>query len=258
MTQRFMAVVGTAVMVLALSTRLFAAGDEQLVLSDGTGDMVTIGVGDTGVVTITCNSGNCGQITQANYHAGLFDINSTGADGTISITSANFGGATGAAYNVSDTAKGQASSTLPTLMDFNQIDAQSASGSGSLTSTFTDTDYTDLSTLINVADSNVTDTAISASTITFTVLTDATQIYTNSLTGESDSNGAGGAVVSNPNSPDGSLTAQAALSFTGKGSIQANVSISDVAVPEPASIVFLGTMMLGFTVLIRKRQEKRS
>jgi len=48
------------------------------------------------------------------------------------------------------------------------------------------------------------------------------------------------------------------LAFSGAGTMQANLTISNLAVPEPASIVFLGTALLGLSTLIRKRAVAKS
>jgi hypothetical protein len=242
-------------MALAFTPRMFAAIDEQLVLNDGAGDIVTIDVSTVGALSVVCTSGSCGNVAAK--------TTSDGPDGTISVTHATFGN-----FTISDTAVGWADSTEPTIQDFNEIDAQSSSGGGSLTSTFTDSQEPNVSSELNVADSNTTDTAISASTIIFTVLTSpsnaipaGSQVYQNSLTGHADSNGLNGANVTNPNPTnpnDVSVTTEALLNFSGTGTIQANVSVSNVAVPEPASIVLLGTLILGLTALIRKKQEKRA
>lgn len=256
MNRPFFALAATSALVLAFSSQMFAAVDEELALT-ANGVTATIDVSTLGVLTVTCSSavvGACGNIAAK--------TTSDGVDGTISVTHATFQGIT-----LSDTAVGWADSTEPTIQDFNQIDAQSA-GAGTLEAMFTDTDEPDVSSLLNTADSNTTDTDISASTIQFTLLTDpangvpaGTQVYQNTLTGHSDSNGPDGVTSPNPNPTnpgDVSVSTEALLTFTGDGSIQANISISNVAVPEPASVLLFGTLVLGLTAVFRKRQEKRS
>jgi hypothetical protein len=259
MTKRFLTVAAATAMVLAFSQQMFAAITEELTLTaNGITATVTWDT-VTGLSVVCSTAGQCGNLTT---HFSTDDVLSTENHGTIeTLVGASFQG-----YTLSDTAVGADDSTLPTLQDLNQINADKTSGgAGVLTSTFTDTQYTDLSSMLNVADSNVSDAQIKTSTIAFNVYTDAgnaipagTSVETNSLTGESNSNGIGGVVVGNPNFPDGSLTSQTIMTFAGLGSIQANISISNVAVPEPASIVLLGTMILGLTALIRKKQEKRA
>jgi hypothetical protein len=64
--------------------------------------------------------------------------------------------------------------------------------------------------------------------------------------------------VANPNS-SGSRTSQAILSFAGTGAIQANITTSDVAVtavPEPASLILLGSLVTGFALLLRRKTNR--
>jgi len=269
MTKRFTTFILAAAPIalfLACVPTMSAAIDEELVLSDGFGDQVTIDVSTTNVVTVTCNSGNCGQITQGNVGS---KVTSDGADGTISITHAVFGDNSGSDYfTLSDTSVGWGDSTLPTIQNFNQIDASTPAAGSTLTAVFTDSREPNVSTELNIADSNVTDAGISTSTILYTVLTDpantipaGTSIYHNTLTGHSNSNGVGGVDVANPNPTnpgDVSVTTETLLTFAGTGTIQANMTVSNVAVPEPAGTVLLGTTILALMALIRKKQAKRS
>jgi len=247
MTKRFFTIPALAVLALAYAPQMHATVADELVLDDGVGDVATVAV-DT-LCKITC-SGACGTL--------LYSTVFTGAHQEINVQ-----GHLGQ-FNINATAYGGGDSQLPTLQDLNQINATST-GAGKLTSTFTDTDYTDMNPILNIADSNVSDQQIASSTVTFAAFTDGgnaipagTQVYTNTLTGESDSNGAGGALATNPNSPDGSLTSQTVLNFTGDGKIQANISIANVLVPEPASIVLLGSLVLGLAGFARKAQSKRT
>jgi len=280
MNKRFLTVAAMAALALAFSPKTFAAVDEELTITVGTGitavtatiELATTGPPASGTLSVTCGgtATQCGDLQNQSggplLGGSLADgssISDSGQDKTLSVTNVVFDG-----YTISDTATGWAASSAPTLQTFNNVVA--LGGAGLVTSEFTDIDYntpgTPLSSEFNVADSNVTDSQISASTVNFTVLSGAANaipasslIYTNQLTGESDSNGAGGAIAANPNTTGSvSISSEAVLSFTGTGKIQANVSVSNVAVPEPASVVFLGTIMLGLTALIRKRQVRRS
>ena len=232
--------VGIAAMFMALvcSPRMFAAITEELILNDGVGDVDTIQVAG-GIATCSPPGPNCTGLTVEYSGGDHGQINAIGALGQFGINA---------------TAKGGGVSILPTLQDLNQLNATST-GAGTLTSTFTDFGYTDLNPTLEIADSKTNDKGIKTSTIDFAVMTDASTIYTNTLTGESDDNGL--VDVANPNYPNASVTSQTVMTFKGTGDIQANITVAN-AVPEPASIVFLGTMLLGLTALIRNRRLKRS
>jgi len=271
MTKRFLTLAALTALVFACAPKMRAAVVTELDISDGFGDSVSITVDNiTNLVTVTCNSGFCGNVAAKST--------TDGSHGTISVTHATFG--TGAnTFTLSATGVGGEDSTLPTLQDLNQINASANAAGSTLTATFTDTCYglttgicagatnAAMSGVLNVADSNVTDVGIASSTITFRVSTDGgdaipagTQISNdaaNTLTGHSSSNAVDGLNYLNSNL-SGSLTTQTLMSFTGTGGIQANISVSNVSVPEPAGIVLLGTAILGLTAVFRKRQTKRS
>ncbi|MGA7409248.1 MAG: hypothetical protein WBW33_02120 [Bryobacteraceae bacterium] len=245
MTNRLAAGIAAMFMALVCSPRMFGAIADELVLNDGVGHVATIDVSTLGVETCAGTCGGLTILTPGGAHGEIIAIGTLGQ------------------FSLDATAEGGGVSTLPTLQNLNQINATST-GVGMLTSTFTDTSYTDVNPLLNIADSNTTNLGIDTSTIKFTVLTDGgnaipagTSVYTDTLTGASDSNGLGGVDASNPNSPNASITSMTVMTFVGKGDIQANITVAN-AVPEPASIVFLGTMMLGLTALIRNRRLKRS
>lgn len=253
MMKRLLSTAALAVLALACAPRMHAAVAMELVISDSFGDKVTIDVSTLGALSVTCNSGSCGNV------AAVTTVDS--AHGTIDVASATFGTG-GNTFTLSDTAVGGGDSTLPTLQDLNQINANANGGGGTLTSTFTDTQYPSFSPILNVADSNTTDVGISTSTIKFTVFTDAgnaipagTEVYTNTLTNHADNNTLDGVDVANPNA-SGSLTSQTVMTFAGTGKIQANISTSNVAVPEPAGMILLGTMVIGLAGLFRKKQAK--
>ena len=223
----------------------------ELNLSDSAGDTAVIDVSTTGV--LSCAGTACG---------GLIISNPGGAHGTIAIGA----GSTFGSFTLNVTGEGGGSTTLPALENLNQINASNTSTANvTLTAIFTDTLYSDLSSVLNVGVSNVTDSAISTSTIQTTAFSGTasavpagSQIYTTSLTGHTDDNGVNGVNVLNPNNPNGSLTEETVMTFAGKGAIQANFSISNVAVPEPTSALLLGGVLLSITTIVRKKLGKRA
>jgi hypothetical protein len=158
---------------------------------------------------------------------------------------------------------------LPTLMNTTTINTNST-GAGTLTVTFSQTGYSGLAGILteSASDTYTADTP-DGSTASFSGYDDLANILnsTANLIGtvlstadtsfplsQSDA-----ATTNYANSVGGgSLTEVITLGFTGAGTIDTGFTISNVAVPEPASIVFLGTMVLGLTGLIRKKQVKRS
>jgi len=271
MTNGFLTIAATAVMVLVGAPKMSAATDEALLLS-ANGVTATITLSTTGVLAITCTGtvAQCGDFTAAST-AGTFIagakggfISDNGQNASLSVTNATLNG-----YTISDTASGWVDSTAPTLQTFNQVVAKG--GVGTVTSEFTDINYntpgTPLSSIFNIADSNVSDSGISGSTVQFGVFSSpgnaipaTSTVYSNTLTGASSSNGAHGANAINPNTTGSvSISSATILTFTGTGKIQANMTVANAAaVPEPASIVLMGTMILGLTALIRKKQVKQS
>jgi hypothetical protein len=253
MTIRFVTVTAMAVVGLAFSSQLFAAVDEELVISDGNAaGMATITYDPTLGTPLVCVGGGC---------AALNITNIGGDHGNIEAVTKNFGGFDG--YTIDITGEGGAGSILPELQNLDQINAdRTVGGGGTLTTIFTDTDYTDFGASFSLSVSGTNGNGITSSKSSFEAyVSTANTIPASSLIGEFlNDTGASynnSQSFANPQSSSGSLTAETVLSFSGEGTMQATFSIAN-AVPEPASIVFLGTMILSLTAVIRKKQLNRS
>lgn len=245
--------------VLAFAPLASADIVTQMTLSDTFGDSISLDVSSAGVLSFVCNSGTCSGINATNTTVDK-------AHGTIDINGGTLGGGANT-FTINATGKGGADSFLPTLQNLNQINAlNNSTTAATLTTFFTDTLYNDMSSTLNVANSNTTDVGISSSTVTFDVFTSATNqlaggtmLETDTLTNHSDNNGANGVNVANPNSPSGSLTTETVLKFTGAGDIQANNSISNVAaVPEPTSVVLFGSLFVGIAAAMKRKRKSNT
>ena len=255
MTKRLLTLAGLAVLVLACAPQMHAAITTELTLAVDATHFVSI---DQNGVPILADSSV----------GGWTDLSSTGSGphGTIVFigTVGNF------SFNVT-TGRGGGVEVLPTLINLNSIDVLST-GSGTLTLTFTDTSYSDLASQLNLSSSaTFTGNTPNGSTAAFigyagpanaipaTGLIGSTGTYTQA------SSPAGSSFASTINLPNPtlvgatvSLSERIILGFKGAGEIDSGFTIANVAVPEPASIIFLGTMVLGLAGLIRKGQTKRS
>jgi hypothetical protein len=247
MKKTLLTLAAVAALAMACSARMEAAAATVMTLSTSGGVSATID--ETGA----CVGTGCGALV----------ILVDGAHGTIRAISKSKGAFDG--YTVSATGVGGGDSTLPTLMNLNQINAENTNpGGGTLTTTFFDTAYPTVGAVLNIGDSNVDDKNLAADTIDFDVFTGpsagpaTTQIYHNTLTGVSDSNGLGGVDVANPNNPTASIETQTIMAFTGVGTLQANITVANIVVPEPAGIVLMGTTLLAVSALIRRKQAKRT
>jgi hypothetical protein len=166
------------------------------------------------------------------------------------------------------TGRGGGVEVRPALINVNSINVLST-GAGDLTIRFTDTGFTDLAPILNLSASDTfTANTPNGSTSTFTGFASAsnnvpagtligkigTFTDTTNPSAQSDS---GGGNFANPIGTTGSLTEQISLHFAGAGEIDSGFTIANVTVPEPASVVMLGTLLLGTTTLLR-RKFKRS
>lgn len=250
MTKRLFTLAAPAVLAIFCAPQMHAAVATELVMTDGTTTM-TIGIDSTGAVTEnTC-----------------VPASGCGANGVPHGTlGTGIGGLTLGMFNLSVTSKGGGSSTLPTLMDLVEIDAESTSGPGTLTVSFTDSSYASMTNPLDIGETYTPDSGIAgSSSITFNVCTNGantvqacptgTNISSKTLT--APSTGTSPFSATNPNAT-GSLETQTVMHFGGVGDIQSTFTISNVAVPEPAAVFLLGTLIIGLTALFRKQRTQRS
>jgi hypothetical protein len=239
---------GIAISLLA-SLPLLATNTEDLILSDGVGDSITIN--QSGAV-----SASSGTFTVISATGGGGDITFLGTLGKFSF----------------DLDSGQAGAGVvsPTLMNTTTINTLST-GAGTLSVTFSDTGYTTMGpTLIESASDTYTADTPDGSNATFKGYNNAGNFLnsTSNLIGtvlsstdtsfpasQSDAHTQG---YANTAGTSGSLTEVITLAFTGAGTIDTGFTISNVAVPEPASIVFLGSVLLALAAFLRKKLAKQS
>lgn len=244
-----MTLIGAAVFALA-SLPIQAAATEDLVLSDGLGDTVTVNqsgaVTGTGSFTVTAAAGSGGDITFL---------------GTVGQFSFDL-----------DSGQAYPGTTLPTLMNTTTINTEAKTGGGALTVTFSQTGYSGLTpTLIESASDTYTADTPNGSTAVFNGYTNASDTINATTTSigtvlsstdtafPASQSDAATASFGNANTGAGvSLTEVITLGFKGVGTIDTGFTISNVAVPEPASIVFLGSTLLGLAGLFRKKLAKRA
>lgn len=236
MKKRFLtlAVLGT----VALASPMFGAIESQLILDDGAGSVATIDVNTGNIVTCM---GAC---------AGLLTI-STGDHATLVVTG------TLGQFNITSTGTGGAVSVDPTLQNLNELSIAST-GAGTLTITYTDTDYTDFGASFLLGISGVQSVETSASLTSFSAFASgANAVPAGSLIGAFNNNTglvfANSGVFANPVGASGSLTSVITTAFAAAGTIQANLTISNVVVPEPASVALFGTLLLVSGFAMRRK-----
>jgi hypothetical protein len=204
---------------------------EQLFFDAGGGTTATIDVDNLGFVTCT---GTCG---------GIIAPASISPHATLQVT-----GKLGQ-FTINATGVGSFSAIAPTLQNLNQIEAAS-SGAGTLFTSFTDTSYClsgsgCFGPQFVISVSTVNNTAIKTSTTTFASFADAGNAVPAGsligsfagLTGLAD---AAAGIFANPVGTSGSLTSTTSIHFTGKGSVQANLQISSIPIPEPSFLGLFG------------------
>jgi hypothetical protein len=217
------------------------------------------------VLTISDNAGDSFSIDQ------LGNIIAT--SGTVSIVAGNISvdgvGSIQVTSNLSGDVKvgnfkvnsahafGLADSIPPQLQD--QVSADTTStGVGTINIQYTDTTYSNLGPALFLSGSESTaNTPGTAVTFVATGANGAVIPATGAigalatLTGSNSSTS--GTFANAFTGPSASLTSTATIVFSGAGTFNTTFDIS-TAVPEPAAILLLGTMLLGFTAQIRKRR----
>jgi hypothetical protein len=224
----------------------------ELFLDAGSGTTATVDVSDLGIVTC---SGTCGGLIFPGFLLPHTELIVEGTIGQFTIDATGVGGLT---------------AISPTLQDLNQIEAAS-SGSGTLFTEFTDTDYCMgggkcFGNQFVLSASTVNDTGIAASTTSFASFADASNAVPAgtligsfmNLTGLSDSTSG---TFANPIGTSGSLSTATSMAFAGSGEIQANFQISTaggvkIFTPEPASIMLFGSIVGLAALKFRRKTQK--
>jgi hypothetical protein len=217
------------------------------------------------VLTISNNAGDSFSIDEAG--------NIVATSGTVSIVAGNISvdgvGSISVSSNISGDVKvgtfkinnahafGLADSIPPQLQD--QVSADTtATGVGTLVITYTDTTYSNLSPALFLSGSestaNTPGTAVTFSATGANGYAIPAAGAIGALVTLSGSNSSASGTFANAfTGASASLTSTASIVFSGAGTFNTTFDIS-TAVPEPAAILLLGTMVLGFTAQIRKRR----
>jgi hypothetical protein len=153
-----------------------------------------------------------------------------------------------------------------------QVEARRAAGaSDDFFVTFTDTEYNTFTNQFKLAASITNDDAVETSVTNFRAhvsgndqlapVPDVPANFIGALNGLTGSSDADSGVFPSPIAPDtsGSLSARTHIDFTdgALGGVQATFTISS-QIPEPASVVLFGTMLLGTGLGLRRRFSKQA
>ncbi len=265
MTKKVLTLFAPALLAVVCAP-LQAATTTQLFITDGVGDSVTLEWNTTNVAGCPPAPSFCELTTGTTTTAA--------ATGTQHGTFVFDGTIGGFSFNEA-TGEGMNAVTAPDLMNVNEINATSSATGGTITSTFSDTDYTALRPAFNLSASNTFSASLpNASTAVFSAFANAantipvgTSIGTAASFTQTHSAGAGAPQsnsnnmnFANPIGTSGSLSEVITLSFVGAGEIDSGFTLANGlagTVPEPTSVIFLGTMVVGLAGLIRKKQAKR-
>jgi len=239
---------------LAAVSQMFAAPDMRLTLNaDGT----------------ICNVDVNGAVATLNGSCGTLTATVVGPSHGQLLVNGNLGN-----YRVSDTANGFMAAVLPALQDLNQLDVECAPNpaaatcngglgvGGNFTATFTDTSVPTQTSIFGFSTSIVAGTSTNITgSVDFAAFVDPANIIpaTHLIAAVTLVGPSANSNQTAPNPAPGvpySLTTQEALHFNHNGSIQANAEISSLAVPEPASIMLMGTMLLLTSVGLRRKLRR--